>query len=66
MTDAERDALQWFKEHGSDGCFTLRSGFNTVLAGGEYSHHMRATWNNLQAQGYVEFYGLKDHRLRVK
>jgi len=63
LTAAQIAALKWFREHGGDGVFD-RNG--VLLAAGESGPHIRRTWNTLARCGYVEFYGGKNGRSRMR
>lgn len=56
LTDAQRRALDWLKDHGGDGCFD-RHGI--AFAQGETAPFARSTWNELERAGLIEFYGGK-------
>ncbi|MFZ2869642.1 hypothetical protein [Zavarzinia sp.] len=64
ITGTQITALRWLAHHGGDGLFDRTHG-NTVLAAGEISPVMRATWNGLVAAGLVERYGPKMRRVRL-
>lgn len=66
MTDAEIDALRWLNRHNGDGAFAVGGKGKALLAGGEIAPVMRRTWNSLQQQGVVEFYGGKSGRARCR
>lgn len=53
MTKAQEAALAWLRERNGDGCFDAHG---VLLAAGESSPVMRATWNALRDLGLVEFY----------
>lgn len=59
MTDAQKSALLWFRNRGGDGMF-MRDG--VLLAAGQRAPIMRATWNALRDEGFVEQY----NRLRLR
>lgn len=61
MTEAQRAALRWFKEHNGDGIFAKDG---VLVAAGERAPVMRSTWNKLALMGMVEFY-CEGKRLRV-
>lgn len=63
ITDAQRAALKWLREHNGDGIFD-KSG--VLLAGGERAPVVRSTWNKLADQGLVKFYGGKHGRSRLR
>jgi hypothetical protein len=69
LTKAQREALDWLKKRGGDGCFD-RNGI--AFAQGETAPVIRMTWNALAKAGLVEFYGGKRDggsgygRLRIK
>jgi hypothetical protein len=54
MTEAQRAALKWLRDHGGDGVFGKKT---VVLAGGEWAPFSRSTWNHLRDAELVEFYG---------
>lgn len=62
LTRAQSDALNWLRDHNSDGCLDK---FGVVLAGGESAPVMRSTWNALRDAGLVEFYGSGRGRIRI-
>lgn len=59
LTDAQRAALKWLKEHNGDGLFGKDG---VLIAAGERAPFMRSTWNALRDLGLVEYY----NRLRVR
>jgi hypothetical protein len=61
LTQAQREALEWFSHHNGDGAFANRGG--TLLAGGEIAPHTRSTFNALISGGYIEKYDRKRIRL---
>lgn len=61
ITEAQRTALRWLKQHNGDGLFS-RDG--VLLAAGERAPVMRSTWNALERAGFVEFYAERK-RLRA-
>jgi hypothetical protein len=52
MTEAQRAALKWLREHGGNGIFGTRGG--VLLAGGEWAPFMRSTWNALERTALVQ------------
>ena len=54
MTDAQKSALKWLREHGGDGCFDKHG---VAFAQGETAPVTRSTWNALEKLGLIEFYG---------
>ena len=54
LTEAERAALKWLRDHGGDGIFGKKA---VVLAGGEWAPFTRSTWNNLRDAELIEYYG---------
>jgi len=62
VTDAMRQALIWFKEHNSDGCFAVGA-WRGFIAAGENAPFMRVTWNRLLEAGLCELYGKR--RMRI-
>ena len=66
MTDAQKAALKWLREHGGDAAFDKHG---VALAMGESAPHTRTTWNALNALGHIEFYnpsGKGRGRMRVR
>lgn len=53
LTEAQRAALRWLREHNGDGVFDLN---RVLLAAGESAPVMYTTWMKLAAAGFVEFY----------
>lgn len=53
LTEAQRAALRWLREHNGDGLFDNNG---VLLAAGERAPVMRSTWNKLRDIGFVEFY----------
>jgi hypothetical protein len=53
LTEAQRAALRWFKEHNGNGLFDTSG---VLVAAGERAPVMRSTWNLLSVAGFVEFY----------
>jgi hypothetical protein len=53
ITDAQYLALRWLSEHSGDGVFDKNG---VALCAGTSAPFMRATWNALRDQGFVEFY----------
>lgn len=53
LTEAQRAALRWLKEHNGDGLFDVHG---VLVAAGECAPVMRTTWNKLRDAGFVEFY----------
>jgi DNA-binding MarR family transcriptional regulator len=53
LTEAQRAALRWLREHNGDGVFDVN---HVLLAAGENAPVMRSTWNKLSEAGFVEFY----------
>lgn len=62
MTDAQREAVKWLREHNGDGLFDKNG---VLVAAGERAPFMRSTWNALHDIGAVEFYG-PDHKPRAR
>lgn len=60
LTQAQKDALTWLREHNGDGLF---ANDGVLLAAGERAPVMRATWNRLRDLGLVEFYDRR--RVRI-
>lgn len=61
LTEAQRAALRWLKEHNGDGMFDVH---RVLLAAGESAPAMYTTWVKLEEAGFVEFYqGRKRLRL---
>ena len=54
LTEAQRAALRWLRQHNSDGIFDVNG---VLLAAGELAPVMRSTWNALARLGLAEFYG---------
>jgi hypothetical protein len=54
LTEAQRAALRWLRQHNGDGMFDVNG---VLLAGGELAPVMRSTWNKLVYLGLAEFYG---------
>jgi len=63
LTPTLRAALKWLSDHNGDGLFDRHG---VLVASGESAPHMRATWNRLKALGFVEEYGGKTGRGRLK
>ena len=59
---AQLSALKWLRNRNGDGVFEVNN--QVLVAAGERAPVMRATWNRLEALGYVERYKL-GRRLRV-
>jgi hypothetical protein len=53
LTEAQRAALRWLKEHNGDGVFDVN---RVLLAAGESAPVMFTTWKRLSEAGFVEFY----------
>jgi hypothetical protein len=53
MTDAQKAALKWLIDHGSDAAFDKNG---IAFAMGETAPVRRSTWNALRSLGLVEFY----------
>jgi len=62
QTAAQHKALEWLKERGGDGMFDR---WGKVVAQGERSMALKATWYNLQELGLVEVYMAPKRRIRV-
>lgn len=60
MSEAQKEALKWLREHNGDGLFGKDG---VLVAAGERAPVMRSTWNKLRDQGLIEFYQKK--RVRV-
>jgi hypothetical protein len=50
-TEAQRAALKWLRNHGSQGVFSIRG--SSLLAAGEWAPFTRHTWNALRDAGLV-------------
>lgn len=61
LTEAQRAALRWLKEHTGDGLF---DNCGVLVAAGERAPVMRSTWNHLERLGFVEFHADR-RRVRV-
>jgi len=61
MTQSQREALQWLRDHHGDGVIDRQG---CILAAGERAPFQRVTWTRLEALGHVEFYGLDGRRRR--
>ena len=53
LSEAQRAALKWLREHGGEGVFGTRGG--VLLAAGEWAPFMRGTWNALREHNLVEW-----------
>lgn len=63
ITKAQREALQWLREHNGDGVF-MRG--NIVMAAGKIGPHKWSTWKALIENGRCEKYIMgKSRRIRV-
>lgn len=62
LTEAQRAALRWLREHNGDGLFDK---CGVLVAAGERAPVMRSTWNLLRDARFVEFY-CDGKRLRVR
>ena len=54
MNKHQQAALKWLKERGGDGCFDKNG---VALAQGETAPVTRHTWNALEQEGFIEYYG---------
>lgn len=62
LTEAQREALKWLREHNGDGHFGGIGG--TFMAAGEIAPVRRSTWNTLEKLRFVEFYSAR-RRMRL-
>lgn len=62
ITEPQRAALKWLRDHGGSGCFDKNG---VLLAGGELAPFMRSTFNTLRQLGFVEFIYAKTKPTRV-
>jgi hypothetical protein len=53
LTKAQKDALQWLRDHNGTGLFDKNG---VLLASGELAPVRRSTWNALREAGKVEIY----------
>lgn len=53
LTERQRAALKWLRDHGGEGVFGQRGG--VLLATGEGAPFMRVTWSALRRAGLVEW-----------
>lgn len=66
MTKAESAALLWLSAHNGEGSFAFGGRGKALIAAGSVAPVMRATWNNLKKDGFVEFYGGNSGRARCR
>jgi hypothetical protein len=59
MTNSQKAALKWLREHNGEGTFE-RSNHCVLVAAGERAPFTRSTWNRLRDLGLV---AIRDHRV---